>query len=295
MISALTSQGVDVLEAWLERNHDLKASVIVAVYPTCATNRSDLDRLQALVECSAGRLTAHIWPLQQVTDRSLSALCFLAKDSDSFHITTGSSEDFGLDPWLGGHLNFVFRAAPCLVEAFRRHFDWLWVNSCEILSNGVAAIPELVLPKGSEEGARLWQAYMNELTGVPANDEMPRVVAHVDPETGDVTIESPEGDTLPTPTDEIGVTKLDPIAERVAHLYEQGTLVSIDKLSRIPPLDAPLDPGVFGDAAELIRGNVKRTVSMRVSVIDKKTLKEIEARRQGLRTLFTKFYVRTCR
>lgn len=289
VISAITSQGVDVLEGWLERNRDLNASVIVAVYPTCATNRSDLDRLQALVERSGGRLTAHIWPLQQATDRSLSALCFLAKHSDRFHITTGSTEDFGLDPWLGGHLNFVFRADPCLVEAFKRHFDWLWVNSCEILSNGVTAIPDLVLPKGSEEGARVWKAYIDNLAGIPASDETPRVVAHVDPETGDVTIESPEGDTLPAPTDQLGITKLDPIAERVAHLYEQGTLVSIDKLGRIPPLDAPLDPSVFGDAAELVRGNVKRTVSMRVSVIDKKTLKEIEACRQGLRTLLTKF------
>ena len=289
VISALTSQGVDVLEAWLERNHDLKASVIVAVYPTGATNRSDLDRLQALVERAADRLIAHIWPLQQVTDRSISALCFLAKDSGVVHITAGSSEDLGLDPWLGGHLNFVFRADPCLVEAFKRHFDWLWVNSCEILSNGATAIPDLVLPKGSEEGSRVWQAYIDNLAGIPANDEMPRVVAHVDPETGDVTIESPEGDTLPAPTDQLGITKLDPIAERVAHLYEQGTLVSIDKLSRIPPLDAPLDPSVFGDAAELVRGNVKRTVSLRASVIDKKTLKNIEARRQGLRTLLTKF------
>ena len=289
VISALTSKGVDVLDAWLEQNHDLKASVIIAVYPTCATNRSDLDRLQALVERSADRLTAHIWPLPQVTDRSISTLCFLAKDSDRFHITTGSSEDLGLDPWLGGHLNFVFRADPSLVEAFKRQFDWLWANSCAIRSGCATAIPDLVLPKGSEEGARIWQDYMNDVSGIPANDEMPRVVAHVNPETGDVTIESPEGDTLPAPTDQLGITKLDPIAERVARLYEQGTLVSIDKLSRIPPLDAPLDPSVFGDASELVRGNVKRTVSLRVSVIDKKTLREIEACRQGLRTLLTKF------
>ena len=289
VISALTSHGVDVLEAWLERNHGLKASLIVAVYPTCATNRSDLDRLQALAERYADRLTAHIWPLQQVTDRSISTLCFLAKDSDRFHITTGSAEDLGLDPRLGGHLNFVFRAHPALVDVFKCQFDWLWANSYEIRSGCATAIPDLVLPKGSEEGSRVWQAYIDILAGIPANDEIRRVVAHLNSETGDVTIESSEGETLPSPTDQIGITKLDPIAERVAHLYEQGTLVSIDKLSRIPPLDAPLDPNVFGDAAELVRGNVKRTVSLRVSVIDKKTLRDIEACRQGLRTLLTKF------
>jgi hypothetical protein len=43
-------------------------------------------------------------------------------------------------------------------------------------------------------------------------------------------------------------------------LYEAGALVSIDKLSRIPPLDAPLDPSLFGDASALQRGNVTRKV-----------------------------------
>ena len=289
VISALTTRGVDVLEAWLEGNHDLKASVIVAVYPACATTQSDLAHLQALVERYAHRLTAHVWPLQQVTDRSIGALCFSAKDSDTVHMMAGSSEDLGLDPWGRGHLNFVFRADPSLIEAFKRHFDWLWANSCEISSRSATGIPDLALPKGSEEGARMWQAYMNELLSVPANEDMRRVVAHVDPETGDVIIKSPEGDVLLAPTEQLGIKKLDPFADEVARLYEQGALVSIDKLSKIPPLDAPLDPSVFGDAAELVRGNVKRKVSMRVSVIDEKTLKEIETRRQGLRTLLTKF------
>lgn len=289
IVSSLTARGVDVLGTWLERNRDLKASVVVAVYPACATSQSDLTYLHELVERSADRLTAHVWPLQQVTDHSLSALCFSAKDSDPVHFMAGSSENLGLDPRGGGHLNLVFRADPSLVEAFKRHFDWLWLNSCDIGAPCATAIPDLVIPKGSEEGARIWQAYMDELLSLPASEDMPRAVAHVDPNTGDVVIESPDGDALPTPTDRLGIKKLDPLADRVARLYEQGVLVSIDKLSRVPPLDAPLDPSVFGEAAELVQGNIKRNVSMRVSVIDEKTLKEIETRRQGLRTLLTKF------
>jgi hypothetical protein len=82
---------------------------------------------------------------------------------------------------------------------------------------------------------------------------------------------------------------LDPTANWISHLYSQGQLVSIDKLSKIPPLDAPLDPSLFGDASELRSGSVTRKVNMRVSVIDEKTLKEIETCRQALRTLLTKF------
>jgi hypothetical protein len=75
----------------------------------------------------------------------------------------------------------------------------------------------------------------------------------------------------------------------MARLYDKGALVSIDKLSRIPPLDAPLNPSLFGDRSELQKGNVTRKVSMRVSIIDERTLKEIDKRRQGLRVLLTKF------
>ncbi len=75
----------------------------------------------------------------------------------------------------------------------------------------------------------------------------------------------------------------------MARLYETGAFVSIDKLNRVPPLDAPLDPNLFGDASELQRGNVTRKVKMRVSLIDEKTLKEIDKCRQGLRVLLTKF------
>jgi hypothetical protein len=46
---------------------------------------------------------------------------------------------------------------------------------------------------------------------------------------------------------------------------------------------------LFGDTSEIHKGNVTRKVSMRVSIIDEKTLKEIDKRRQGLRILLTKF------
>ena len=92
-----------------------------------------------------------------------------------------------------------------------------------------------------------------------------------------------------SPTERLGIKALDPVAEFVAGLYAKGSLVSIDKLSKIPPLDAPLDPSLFGDASELRSGSVTRKVNMRVSVIDERTLKAIENCRQALRALLTQF------
>jgi len=86
----------------LDQNRGLKASVIVAVYPACATTQADLGHLHALVERSADRLTAHIWPLETVTDRSINALCLSSKDSDIVHFVAGTSEDLGVNPWKAG-------------------------------------------------------------------------------------------------------------------------------------------------------------------------------------------------
>ena len=91
------------------------------------------------------------------------------------------------------------------------------------------------------------------------------------------------------PTEALGLPKLDQLAEQVARIYSKGAMVSIDKLSRIPPLDAPISPSLFGDASELQRGNVTRQVRMRVSIIDEKTIKNIDRRRHALRELLTKF------
>jgi len=308
VVSAITAQGVDVLETWLDRNPDLKARLVLMVYPACATRKADLLRLldlvkrisdrltphetiqaQPTVENKVSRLSVHIRPLERITDRATSALCFLASGADAVHFVIGSSEDLGLEPRQDGRINFVFRADTVLVEGFKRYFDWIWVNSREITANGVAQVPDLVLPKGTEEGARMWQDYLRACLTVTPIEDKPRIVADVDPDTGDVTIRSEDGQEVTAPTEKLGLTKLDQLAERVARIYDKGAVVSIDKLSRIPPLDAPIDPGLFGDPSELHKGNVTRKVSMRVSVIDEKTLKEIEKRRKGQRMLLSKF------
>jgi len=289
IVSALTTPGVDTIGAWLEQSPGLRASLIVTLYPTCATRQADLARLLELVGRTSDRLSVHLRPLERITDRATNALCFLTPASEAVHVVTGPSEDLGLEARHDGHINFVFRADPALVEAFRRYFDWLWVNSRAITAKGLTLIPQLVLPEGTEEGAALWRAYVNECVGSPPLEDAEQTIAHIDPLTGDVTITSEDGNEVTSPTEALGLAKLDQLAEQVARIYSKGAMVSIDKLSRIPPLDAPLNPSLFGDVSELRKGNVTRTVNMRVSVIDKTTLKDIDKRRQGVRRLLTTF------
>lgn len=298
MISAITASGVDILNAWLARDADFKARLIINVYPTCTTRQRDLSKLLQVVKDNSDRLLVHVHPLHRFSDRALNSLALISKSSAHVHIMAGVSGNFSLDLQLDVESNFAFRADPAFVESFRRYFDWFWSKSTDLSAEGVTQIPNLIVPEGTEEGARLWQVYAeacSQLMSGPSCADGTTVeaagspVAEVDTETGDVTIKSSSGNEVTSPTEELGLGKLDQLAEQMARIYEKGSLVSIDKLSRIPPLDTPVQPRVFGDEAEMIRGGVTRRVATRVSAIDAHTLREIEKRRKSVSPLLSKF------
>jgi len=288
-VTALTSAGVTALQGWLRANSELNVSLILQVYPTSGTRQSDLERLRQTANDVTPRLQVHILPLQHVSDRGANALCFVDSASESMHLAIGSGEDIGLDQENSAPINMVCRADVALVEGFRRNFDYWWTKSGDIASPGTVTIPELVLPEGTDEAARHWTEYIERCLTPPTTEVSSVSTARVDIATGEVILVSATDGPIASPTEAIGLAKPDAMAARLARLYEKGRLVSVDKLTRIPPLDAPLDPGIFGDASEMQRGNVTRKVSMRVSVIDEKTLKDIDRRRQGLRGLLAKF------
>ncbi|HKR61006.1 MAG TPA: hypothetical protein VJS64_14905 [Pyrinomonadaceae bacterium] len=300
-VSAITDEGVGILKRWLDSWPDFKARLIVTLYPTCATREDDLLSLLKLVGKSSERLLVHIYPLKRLSDRALNALAFLSKSSDHLHFVVGASSNFGLNLQMLTEANFAFRGDPAMVESFKRYFDWLWAKSEDLRAEGVTRIPNLIVPEGTQEGATLWQNYINSCSqikkrtadvnenGNATEVEEPKLIAHVNEETGDVTITSSDGQELKPPTEELGVAKLDQLAEQMSRIYEKGSLVSIDKLSRIPPLDTPVKPSIFGDEAEMVRDSVTRRVATRVSAIDATTLKEIEKRRKSLSPLLSKF------
>ncbi len=289
IVSALTSKGVQEIKYWLEHNSELKVRLILVVYPACATRQEDLSALYELTGPRSERLSIRVLAMKQVVDRGSNALCFMTSGTESAHLVTGPIEDLALAVGKMGCVNFAFQADPSLVESFKRYFDWLWTHLQDINAEGVVQIPDLCLPEGTAEAAHLWKTYMNLLAASDSSNHRGSIVAKVDPDTGDVTLESQGGSQLVPPTEEAGFKKMDLLADWVARIYSKGALVSIDKLSRIPPLDAPMDPKWFGDSAEIQKGKVTRKVSMRISIIDEGMLKEIEKRRQSLRMLLNKF------
>lgn len=288
IVCSIDSDGIALLESWLGSNPELCLRLVVTVYPTCATTPAGLDELLRLVEKSGQRLDVHMYALPGLDDRAMSTLCIIAPPSSCVYLSTGPSENLGLDPRQSLHLNLVLQPDAATVEAFRKSFDWLWSKTIGIRSPGATRIPKLVHPSGASEAAAIWREYEDCCTATAA-EERPEASATLAAGDGSVGITSTSSPQPPSPTGQLGLEPLDEYSEKTARLYGKGSVVSINKLTRMPPLDAPIDPRLFGDDAELNQGSVTRKVSMRVSIIDEKRLKEINKLREGVRDMISRF------
>ncbi|MBK7876337.1 MAG: hypothetical protein IPJ77_11365 [Planctomycetes bacterium] len=243
-----------------------------------------MEQFLALARQFENRLQIRVRTYPSVTNRPTSILCFVERDSGLMYLATGASEDLGGDVQAEGKLNFVFRAEAGLIASIQNEYSYQWGMALPIDDERARSIPTLVLPEGTEEGERLWREYRAHWEHDP---KKPSVV--IDVPSGAVTIVGTDGNQEDSPFKSVGLPTPDPLSLELARIYERGYLVSIDKLSRVPPLDAPLSPRLLGDEAERQAGGVKRTVSVRVSIFPESDLKEFEKRRKAVRDILEKF------
>lgn len=285
VVSGLHKAGIDFLEECVSNEHALALRLIVAVWPACPTTKSDLHRLVALQERFRERVHLRIQTSNSILDHGLTMFCVSGAKSKDTYLILGKMTGLGTnlaDIGEGG----VLRADPASVEAFHRRFLLRWSQSANLSAPGAAEMPALVLPEGTLEAGKLWSDYQTNI----ANDvrAMFDLIAEVDPETGEVTLVNENGEPVEDPIADLGFAKMDPMAMWIADLYPEGQIVSIDKTSRIPPVDVPVNPAAFGDSADMTRGDVSRKVSMRASVIKEADLKEIEKHRSMVRTILNR-------
>ena len=79
------------------------------------------------------------------------------------------------------------------------------------------------------------------------------------------------------------------LAEDIAAIFRLGTLASVDRGSRIPPLDVPVKAELFGISAWRQAGAGKRHVAYRFTVLDDRELRKLEAVRQSAGELLRYF------
>ena len=278
VVSAIDARAVNWMEGYLADNAATKLRLVVSIHPTCRTSESDLQDLLRLVERHGDRAAFKVFPEATLLDRSSNLLCLCGADGDAA-VSVGPTENMGFAPASPSQANLASVVTAATFEACRKWFDYLWGIAGPLRPDVAAMMPNLVLPEGDVEAARLWEDYRRRCLAHESATEPP-VRAVVDPESGEVVLVDQNNEAVPSPTEAIGVPKLDPLSDSVARVFELGALVSVDKLSRIPPLEAPVKPEWFGVDSFRQTGMVKAQTSFKVAPFDESTLKKIDRLRR---------------
>lgn len=278
VVSAIDTEVVNWVEGFLADSAETKLRLVISIHPTCRTTESDLNNLLRLVERHNDRAAFRVFPEASLLDRSSNLLCLCGRDGD-VAISVGPTENMGFAPASASQANLAAVVTAATLEACRKWFDYLWGISGPLRSEVASSMPHLVLPKGDLEAARLWDDYRRRCLAYQSVTEPP-VRAEVDLESGEVVLVDQNNEPVQSPTEAIGVPKLDHMAESVARIFELGALVSVDKMSRIPPLEAPVKPEWFGVDSFRQTGMVKAQTSIKVAPFDKPTLKKIDRLRR---------------
>ena len=258
---------------------ETRLRLVVSVHPTCRTNEADLLELVRLVERYKERAAFRIYPEASLRDRSSNMLCFSARDA-SVVVAIGPAENFGLVPTSPSQANIVTSVSPATLEACRKWFDYLWGVAGPLQAEIATTMPQLVIPEGDAGAARMWREYRTRsLAQGQSSTPTPKVI--VDAKTGEVTLTDHNDRALPSPTEELGVPKLDGLADGIARVFEKGMLVAVDKASRVPPLEAPVKPEWFGVDSFRQTGMVRSQTSFKVAPFDEATLKKIDRLRRA--------------
>ena len=290
VVSDIDRCGARWLHQTLKRETDVaQCRIIVVLYAACATKEGDL---QALVDIEAEtpdrvEFRLHLTGLWSALPANI--LYFMEPGRAEGTLCVGSSPNFGWGEPDPGMANLVFHPDLALTDAWRKWFDWLWLTSAPLTAE-TAAIPSLVPALGTPEAAQIWARYEEACRLARTNAGLfDEVQVTVDPSTGAVTAATPDGEPVVPPTENLGIPKPDPVAERIARLYDHGAMVTIDKATRSRPLDAPMKPQWFGVESLRQIGAVTREVKYRISIMDKDVLQKLESRRKATRDLLNSF------
>jgi len=279
LLEGLNDNGIDIIES-LVTEKQLKCMIIISLYAACSTQQNHLKRLaklQSLRDSESFRiLTSNVWG----GSKSSILYCQGPSHPDGLFMI-GPSSNLGLEKTDLARANFAFRANSSLFAAWYNWFEWLWSKHAAPLTAETTEIPELVPAKGTEEAATIWSEYMAEvMLASLSGDAQVKPEVTVDPDTGQVTVKN-EDDGIVQPIKEgLNIQKPDPFVEEMESIFEKGDMVTINKFSRLRPLDMPIKAEWFGVESLRRRGAVSRKVEYRISVIEGKTLRKLENKRE---------------
>lgn len=300
MVTELGESGVDFLERVLKKNPSLKAKLVLVLYPACQTSKRELSKLLGIIEAVGDRLQVRLYLLPYIEDIPFHSLLMMPGGASARPILlTGPAGNLGLEDPRPDRVNLVTTPDAATLESWTRWFNWLWAIHSVRLRDDITGVPELVRPQGTEEARLMWEDFMAACD----SQEEPAVEVVVNRETGEIEARVPpeelEGKTpeeqkqikeeaqKKLPTVAMGMPRMDATADRVARLFQKGSLATIDKSTRVKPLSVPISPKSFGMEAEERSGRILQKTSYSVSIFDEDDQKKIENLRKSIGTLLS--------
>ena len=287
LLEGLSDNGIDIIET-LVTEKQLKCMIIISLYAACATRQNHLKRL-AKLQSQRDSVSFRILATDDWGGSNSSILYCKGPSHPDGLFMIGPSSNLGLEKADLAQVNFVFRANSSLFAAWYNRFEWLWSKHAAPLTADTTEIPELVPAKGTEEAATIWSEYMEGVMLASLNEEAqvkPDVT--VNPETGQVMVKNEDDKTVQPIKEGLNIQKPDPFVEQMASIFDKGDMVTINKFSRLRPLDMPIKAEWFGVESLRRQGAVSREVKYRISVIEEKTLRKLENKRKEIRQLLNK-------
>ncbi len=270
VVSQPDKLAVDWFSYLLEARKDFQLRLIASVFPACSTTEDDLGRFLVLQSCNSGRAKIRLFPERSLTIRATSLLCAIDVDNQA-RMVVGSCDNMGFADQSPSQIQVSAPVSQDLLDALCRTFDQVWSRSGELTEERIRQFPKLVLPAGTAEGARLWQSFLDAC--VPLDDQPDSVGDAPDVATAE---------QASSPTQEIGVKRLQPIERELSLLFRLGKIAILDESSRMKPLDVPLKPEWFGQESLIKAGSIKSSTSMKISPFEPNEFSKLEK----LRTAF---------
>ncbi len=278
VVSGLDEHGVRWLRALTSGSNPPAVRVVLLVHATCPTKEEHLATLASLVK--PPQFQVWILPVREWGQRC-SWVMAVRRQAPVHVFWTGSAGNFGLSAPALDEAHAVSEADPLIVDQFLAWFSSLAFQAAP-LSTETATIPALVPAQGTKEAAQMWDEYEAACrAAAEAARRKPEATQTEAPKSAQQVEEQIR--------QELKIPKSDPILQPLVQLFERGDLVTIDKGSRIPPLELPIKAEWFGIPSFREVGVVSREVRYKISVLDDKTNKQLDARRKGTSELREKF------
>jgi len=265
----LDSKSIHWLKSLFSKKDALAMRLIISLYPDIEDQQNVLDRLYDLQNEFTGRLEIHLY-VQCVLSPRTSILCLAPTTDRVFCIAFGPHENFGF-----GRMDWInpvtlFNPEQALYKMITDWFDYAWKNTAPLDQN-TAQIPAVVLPKGTPEGAFLWEQYGQLCERMIANNE-----------TADKQKDSPseapkeqqkKSDSI---VEKMGLPVVLELDLKIEKILSKGILATLNKRTKIPPLKAPIKAKYFGLKSFRQIGSISAETRCRISILPKDAQKKID-------------------